>query len=201
MRNPRYTLLVWLAKAKASRVLKREFTGHSKNPLPTTKEMTLHIDITRWSIMKSDWLYSLQSNMENLYTVSKTRPGSDCGSDHEFLIAKFRLKLKKAGKITRPFRYDLNQVPYNYTEMKWSEVNSLSCVWLFATLWTHQAPPSMGFTRQEYWSGLTFPSPGDLPYPEIEPRSPTLQADALTSEPPGTPIQRKWQIDSRDKIW
>ena len=48
----------------------------------------------------------------------------------------------------------------------------------------YQAPPSMGFSRQEYWSGLPFPSPGDLPDPGIEPRSPTLQADALPSEPP-----------------
>ena len=46
---------------------------------------------------------------------AKTRPGTDCGSDHELLIAKFRLKLKKGGKITRPFRYDLNQIPYDYT--------------------------------------------------------------------------------------
>ena len=53
--------------------------------------------------------------MEKLYTVSKSRPGADCGSDHELLIAKFRLKLKKVGKIIRPFRYDLNQIPYNYT--------------------------------------------------------------------------------------
>ena len=53
--------------------------------------------------------------MEKLYTVSKTRPGADCGSDHELLIAKFRLKLKKVGKTTRPFRYDLNQIPYDYT--------------------------------------------------------------------------------------
>ena len=53
--------------------------------------------------------------MEKLYTVSKTRPGADYGSDHELLIAKFRLKLKKVGKTTRPFRYDLNQVPYDYT--------------------------------------------------------------------------------------
>ena len=45
----------------------------------------------------------------------KTTPGSDCGSDHEILIAKFRLKLKKVGKTTRPFRYDLNQIPYSYT--------------------------------------------------------------------------------------
>ena len=55
--------------------------------------------------------------------------------------------------------------------------------------WTvaYQASPSMGFSRQEYWSGLPFPSPGDLPNPGIEPVSPTLQADALPSEPPGKP--------------
>ena len=46
---------------------------------------------------------------------AKTRPGADCGSDHELLIAKLRLKLKKVGKSTRPFRYDLNQIPYDYT--------------------------------------------------------------------------------------
>ena len=53
--------------------------------------------------------------MEKLYTVSKTRLGADCVSDHELLIAKFRLKLKKVGKTTRPFRYDLNKIPYDYT--------------------------------------------------------------------------------------
>ena len=55
--------------------------------------------------------------------------------------------------------------------------------------WTlaHQAPPSMGFSRQEYWSGSPFPSLGDLPDPGIEPTSPTLQADALTAVPPGKP--------------
>ena len=53
------------------------------------------------------WKSSIQS--------AKTRWGADCGSDHEPLIAKFRLKLKKVGKTTRPFRYDLNQIPYNYT--------------------------------------------------------------------------------------
>ena len=68
-------------------------------------------------------------------------------------------------------------------------VKSLSRVRLFATPWTvaHQAPLSMGFSRQEYWSGLPFPSLGDLPDPGIEPRSPALQADSLTSEPPGKP--------------
>ena len=66
-------------------------------------------------------------------------------------------------------------------------MKSLSHVRLFATPWTvaYQAPPSMGFSRKEYWSGLPFPSPGDLPDPEIEPRSPALQADSLPSEPPG----------------
>ena len=68
-------------------------------------------------------------------------------------------------------------------------VESLSGVQLFATLWTvaRQAPLSMGFSRQEYWSGLPFPSPGDLPDPGIEPGSPTLQADYLPSGPPGKP--------------
>ena len=71
-------------------------------------------------------------------------------------------------------------------DMKVKE-KSLSHVRLFATPWTvaHQAPLSMGFSRHEYWSGLPFPSPGDLPDPGIEPTFPALQADALTSEPPG----------------
>ena len=70
----------------------------------------------------------------------------------------------------------------------------LSSVHLFVIPWTvvYQAPPSMGFSRQEYWSGLPFPSPGDLPDPGIEPRSPALQADALPSEPPGNP--EKWML-------
>ena len=64
------------------------------------------------------------------------------------------------------------------------KVKSLSPVGLFATPWTvaYQAPPSMGFSRHECWSGLPFPSPGDLPDPGIEPGSPALQADALPSE-------------------
>ena len=70
------------------------------------------------------------------------------------------------------------------------KVKSLSCVWLFATPWTaaYQAPLSMGFSKQECWSGLPFPSAGDLPDPGIEPGSPTLQEDALPSEPPGKPV-------------
>ena len=67
------------------------------------------------------------------------------------------------------------------------KVKSLSRVQLFATPWTvaYQAPQFMEFSRQEYWSGLPFPSPRDLPDPGIEPRSSALQADTLPSEPPG----------------
>ena len=67
---------------------------------------------------------------------------------------------------------------------------SLSCVQLFVTLWTvaHQAPLSMDFSRQEYWSGLPTPSPGDLPDPGINLGSPALQADSLPYESPGKPL-------------
>ena len=73
-------------------------------------------------------------------------------------------------------------------KVKW-KWNSLSCVWLFVTPWTiaHQAPLSMDFSRQEYWSGLPCPPPGDLPNPGIEPRSPALGADSLPAEPQGKP--------------
>jgi len=67
------------------------------NPLPTTQETTLHMDITRSSIPKLDWLYSLQLKMRNPIQSAKTRPGADCGSDHELLVTKFRLKVKKVG--------------------------------------------------------------------------------------------------------
>ena len=75
------------------------------------------------------------------------------------------------------------------------KAKSLSRVLLFVTPWTvaYQAPPSMGFSRQECWSGLTCPSPGDLPDLGIEPGSPALQADALTSKPPGK-LQNEWNL-------
>ena len=73
---------------------------------------------------------------------AKRRPGADCGSDHELLIAKFRLKLKKAGKTTRPFGYDLNHIPYDYTvEMRnrFKGLDLIECLknygWSFITLY------------------------------------------------------------------
>ena len=69
--------------------------------------MVTHQNQTDYILCSQRWRNSIQS--------AKTRLGADCGSDHELLIAKFRLKLKKVEKTTRPFRYDLNQIPYDYT--------------------------------------------------------------------------------------
>ena len=93
---------------------------------------------------------------------------------HSVCCLRMYLKIKKKGGGSQEVLNSLRK-------------KSLSHVRLFATLWTvaHQAPLSMGFSRQEYWSGLPFPPPGDLFHPGIEPRSPALQADALLSESPG----------------
>ena len=99
--------------SKANRILPQESIDHSKHPLPTTQETTLNMDITRWSIRNQvDYILCSQRWRSSIQSA-KTRLGADCGSDHEFLIAKFRLKLKKVGKTTGPFRYDLNHIPYD----------------------------------------------------------------------------------------
>ena len=98
-------------RAKADRVFPREHNGHRKHPLPTTQEKTLHMDITRWSTPKSDWYILCSQRWRSSIQSAKIRPGADCGSDHELFIARFRLKLKKVEKTTRPFRYDLNPIP------------------------------------------------------------------------------------------
>ena len=128
------------SKENASRVLLRKRTGHNKHPLPTIQETALYKVITRWSILKSDWLYSLQPKMEKLYTVSKSKTRSWL-----WLRSKFRLKLKKVGKTTRPFRYDLNQILYDYTmEMtnRFKGLDLIECLknygWRFITLYRRQ---------------------------------------------------------------
>ena len=73
------------------------------------------MDITRWSTPKSVDYTLYNQGWRSSTQSAKTRPGADCGSDHELLIAILRLKLKKVGKTTRPFRYDLNQIPNDYT--------------------------------------------------------------------------------------
>ena len=103
------------SRAKANRVLPREHTGHSKHLFQQHKRRLYtwtspdgqHQNQIDYILCSQRWRSCIQS--------AKTRPWADCGSDHELLIAKFRLKLKKVEKPTRLFRYDLNQIPYDYT--------------------------------------------------------------------------------------
>ena len=139
-------------RAKADRVLPRERTGRSKHPLPTTQEKTLHMDITRGSVMKSDWLYSLQPNMEKLYaaaaaaaksfqscpTLCDPIDGSPPGSPVPGI-----LQVRTLEWIAISFS----------NAWKWKvKVKLLSHVRLLVTPWTatYQAPRSMGFSKQEY---------------------------------------------------
>ena len=120
----------WGTKWSRSRltVLTREHTGHSKHPLPKTQETTLYINIIRWLIPKSDWLYSLQQRWRNSIQSAKIRPGAHCGSDHELFIAKLRLKLKKVGETTGPSRYEINQISYDYTVEVTNRFNGLDLI-------------------------------------------------------------------------
>ena len=83
------------------------FQQHKRRLYTWTSPDGVYRNQTDYIICSQRWRRSIQSG--------KTRPGTDCGSDDGFFIAKFRLKLKKVGKTTRPFRYDLNQIPYDYT--------------------------------------------------------------------------------------
>ena len=91
---------------------------------------------------------------------AKTRPGTDCGSDHEFLFAKFRLRLKKVGKTTGPFRYDLNQIPYDYTVKVTNRFKELDLVDRVPDeLWTEVCDivqeTGIKTSKMAVWGGLT----------------------------------------------
>ena len=73
------------------------------------------MDITRWSTLKSDCLYSSPPSAGKIYRISKNKTWAACGLDHQLLISNFRIKLRKVGKVARQLRYDLNQIPYDYT--------------------------------------------------------------------------------------
>ena len=103
------------------------------------------MDITRWSTPKSDDSILCSQRWRSSIQSAKTRPEADCGSDHELLVAKFRLKLKKLRKSTKPFRYDLNQIPYDYTAKVTNIFKGLDlteCLknyeWRFMTLYRRQ---------------------------------------------------------------
>ena len=125
--------------------------------------MTLHMGFTRWLVLKSDWLYSLQPKVEKLYMASRNKNGSWLWLDHELLISKFRPELKKVGKTTRPFRYDLNQIPYNYTvevTNRFKGLDLIECLknyWqrfmtLYGRQWSRPSPWERNAKRQKWLS-------------------------------------------------
>ena len=98
--------------------------------------------------------------MEKLYTASKTRPGAQCGSDHDLFIEKFRLKLKKVGKTTRPFRYDLNQIPYDYiveVRNRFKRLDLVECLMNYEQKFGmyHPQGKEMQKSKMAVWGGLT----------------------------------------------
>ena len=115
------------------------FQQHKRRLYTWTSPDGKHRNQTDYILCSQRWRSCIQS--------TNTRPGADCGSDHELLIAKFRLKLKKVGKTTRPFRNDLNQIPYDYTvkvrnKSKGLDLIDLECLmnygWRFVTLYRRQ---------------------------------------------------------------
>ena len=113
------------------------FQQHKRRLYTWTSPDGQHRNQIDYILRSQKWRSSIQS--------AKTRSGADCGSDHELLITKFRLKLKKVGKTTRPFRYDLNQIPYDYTvevRNRFKELDLIECVmnygWRFMTLYRRQ---------------------------------------------------------------
>ena len=133
------------SRAKANRVLPRECTGRSTTPSSNNSREDYtwtSPDGQYWN--QTDYILCSQ-RWRSFIQAAKTRPGTDYGSDHELLIAKFRLKLKKVGKTTRPGRYDLNQIPYDYTVEVRNRFKGLDLIeylmnygWRFMTLYRRQ---------------------------------------------------------------
>ena len=107
IRNEAEQRLIEFFQENAVVIANTSFQQHKRRFYTWTSPDGQYRNQTDYILCSQKWRSSIQS--------TKTRPGADCGSDHELLIAKFRQKLKKVGKTTRPFRYDLNQIPYDYT--------------------------------------------------------------------------------------
>ena len=158
------------SRAKANRVLPRECTDHSKHPFPTTQEKT---DCTRGHHPdgqyqnQTEYILCRQRWRSTIYSA-KTRPGADYGSDHELLIVKFKLTLKKVGKTSRPFRYDLNQIPYDYIvevtnsfkgldliDSAWGTMDRVSWHCTEGNDQDHHQEKEMQKGKMDVWGGLT----------------------------------------------
>ena len=146
------------SRAKINRVLSKERTSQSKQLLSTTQENGWHQIQIDYILCSQRWRSSIQSD--------KTRSVADCGSDHDLLITEFRLKLKKVEKTTRPFRYDLNQIPYDYAvevRNRFKGLDLIECLmnygWRFMTLCRRQG--SRPYPRKKkkgkiaVWGSLT----------------------------------------------
>ena len=107
MQNEAGQRLIEFRQEKALVIANTLFQQHKRKHYIWTSPDGQYGNQVNYSLCSQKWRISIQS--------AKTRPGADCGSDHELLVAKFRLKLKKVGKTTRPFRYGINKIPYNYT--------------------------------------------------------------------------------------
>ena len=136
-------------------------------------------------VMRAEWLhFSICKTAQRYCCIYPLRGNQDSAPRLHFCF----LTSPPLSPYSLPFLIsNFWNLPFGTQGKSWKlKVKSFSCVQLSGTPWTvaYQALPSMGFSRQEYWSGLPFPSPGDLPNPGIEPRSSVLQTDALLSEPP-----------------
>ena len=132
--------------------------------------------ITSWQIDGE----TVETVADFIFLGSKITADGDCSHEIKRCLLLGRNAMTNLGSILKSRYITL------LTKVK-VKMKSLSRVQLFATPWTvaYQAPPSMRFSRQEHWSGLPFPSPGDLPYPGIEPVSLALAGGFFTTEPPG----------------
>ena len=139
--------------------------------MSSSNDMRQLMDITRWLTLKKDWLYSLETKMEKLYTVSKNKTGSwlwlSLMTESHDLLQNSDLESKKVGKTTRPFRYDLDQIPYDYTvevTNKFKGLYLIECLknygWRFITLyrrWWPKPPPrkrNVKKPKRVVWRGL-----------------------------------------------
>ena len=166
---------------------------------PLEKEMATHPSILAWRIPWTEEPGGLQTmgwqGVRHTEWLTLSFSMREMDKMIGWRLSEYRwclLQVKCLRNLRKPSKEwnDGRWSPFTHLQScprKEKKVKLFSRVQLFATPWSvaYQAPPSMGFSRQEYWSGLPFPSPGDLPDPGMEPRSPAFHAEALTSEPPG----------------
>ena len=155
------------SRAETNRVLPRDCSGHSKQPLPTTPEMTENLDPTRWSIPKSEWLCFLQAKMEKLYIVSKRNTGSWLWLRSWTTDCQIQTETEEIGKTMREFRYDLHQILYSFTvevtdrfmglnlidrvqEELWTEVRDIAQEAVIKTIPEKETEKS----KMIFWGGL-----------------------------------------------